>query len=168
MYDVCARLQERAGFAPLLMQGALDLEILIAVNVDKGPVSVRFEVERNTPDQPPEIAVLFETGRTVPVVPQTSQFSVACHDAMPLRVCTSTEIDWRTPLLTNKQRLCIMLSCCHAVMMYVVLLLHVCTYLHMIYYIIYTMTGGCLLCSRRNRSLQTGSSRWIRTCTCCP
>ena len=97
------------------MQGALDLEILIAVNVDKGPVSVRFEVERNTPDQPPEIAVLFETGRTVPVVPQTSQFSVACHDAMPLRVCTSTEIDWRTPLLTNKQRLCIMLSCCHDV-----------------------------------------------------
>ena len=50
-------------------------DVLLAANIDKGRVTARFEVERNTPKNSPNISVLFEE-RTVATTALTSQFSV--------------------------------------------------------------------------------------------
>jgi hypothetical protein len=49
-------------------------DIIIAVNVDKGPIMAQFVVHRSTPANT-SIAVLFEGGRSVDVTPQTSEYS---------------------------------------------------------------------------------------------
>lgn len=49
-------------------------DILIAVNIDKGPLSAEFVVQRETLGNT-SIPVLFEGGRRVDVTPQTSQYS---------------------------------------------------------------------------------------------